>query len=108
MRQIIIYLILVYCGNIFGQEYLISDSLQKQYSFINWEANKIKHSDSSIVFKKLYHKLDAIYNNKKETTIVQYVFLKIREIVPITSQMFSIIFRGSREIFQVFSVSFSG
>lgn len=67
MRQkIIIYLIVVYCGNIFGQEYLISDSLQKQYSFINWEANKIKHSDSSIMFKKLYQKLDAIYNNKKE------------------------------------------
>lgn len=50
----------------FGQDYMISDSLQTQYPFINWDANTIQHSDSATTFKKLYKKLDNIYNNQEE------------------------------------------
>jgi len=58
---------------VFGQDYALSDSLQQQYPFINWEANKIKHADSAIAFKKLYHKLDRIHKNKEEKLHVFHI-----------------------------------
>lgn len=58
---------------VFGQEYTITDSLQKQYGFINWDINKIKHTDSAIAFKKLYQKLDNIYKNKEENLHVFHI-----------------------------------
>ena len=58
---------------IFGQDYAITDSLQQQYDFINWKANKIKHADSAVAFQKLYQKLDNIYNNKEENLHVFHI-----------------------------------
>ena len=66
MKTLLTYTALVYSMVLFGQNYTLSDSLQQQYPFINWEANNIKHADSAIAFKKLYQKLDNIYNNKEE------------------------------------------
>ena len=58
---------------IFGQDYIISDSLQQQYPFINWKANNIKHTDSAVTFKKLYQKLDNIYKNEEEKLHVFHI-----------------------------------
>jgi lysophospholipase L1-like esterase len=58
---------------VFGQDYIISDSLQQQYPFINWGANKIKHTDSAVTFKKLYQKLDNIYTNQEEKLHVFHI-----------------------------------
>jgi lysophospholipase L1-like esterase len=58
---------------VFGQEYTITDSLEKQYGFINWDINKIKHKDSAVAFKKLYQKLDNIYKNKEENLHVFHI-----------------------------------
>ncbi|NQY30264.1 MAG: hypothetical protein HRT69_12430 [Flavobacteriaceae bacterium] len=66
MKTLLTYIAFVYSMVLFGQNYTLSDSLQQQYPFINWEANNIKHADSAIAFKKLYQKLDNIYNNKEE------------------------------------------
>ena len=57
MKTLLTYTALVYSMVLFGQNYTLSDSLQQQYPFINWEANNIKHADSAIAFKKLYQKL---------------------------------------------------
>jgi hypothetical protein len=67
MIKTIIHLFFIFYSVLaFGQDYVITDSLQQQYDFINWEANKIKHADSAISFQKLYQKLDDIYKNKDE------------------------------------------
>jgi lysophospholipase L1-like esterase len=58
---------------IFGQDYIITDSLQQKYTFINWKANTIKHADSAITFQKLYKKLDNIYHNKAEKLHVFHI-----------------------------------
>lgn len=48
-----------------AQTYVL-DTLQDQYTFINWKANKIKMADCSPAFKKLYKKLDTILKGGKE------------------------------------------
>ena len=58
---------------LFGQDYVITDSLKQKYTFINWEANKIKHADSAVAFQKLYQKLDNIYNNANEKLHVFHI-----------------------------------
>ena len=73
MKKCITYLLIISCFAVFGQDYQISDSLQKVYPFINWKANIIKHSDSATTFKKLYRKLDNIYRNKKEKLHVFHI-----------------------------------
>jgi lysophospholipase L1-like esterase len=73
LQKLITIITIISCGNIFGQQYIITDSLQKQYAFINWEANEIKQSESSAAFKKLFKKLDLIYNNKNEKLHVFHI-----------------------------------
>lgn len=58
---------------LFGQDYVITDSLKQKYTFINWEVNKIKHADSAVAFQKLYQKLDNIYNNANEKLHVFHI-----------------------------------
>lgn len=65
-QTLIKFLFISYSVLAFGQDYMITDSLQQHYKFINWKANTIKHSDSAIAFQKLYQKLDNIYKNKNE------------------------------------------
>jgi len=66
MKTLLTYIAYAYSIVLFGQDYTITDSLQQQYPFINWETNNIKYADSAVTFKKLYQKLDNIYNNKEE------------------------------------------
>lgn len=73
MKTLFTSIALIYCIAIFGQNYIITDSLQQQYSFINWEANTIKHADSAVAFKKLYQKFDNIYNNQEEKLHVFHI-----------------------------------
>lgn len=74
MIKTITYLFFIFCSTLaFSQDYVITDSLQQQYDFINWEANKIKHADSAVAFHKLYHKLDNIYKNKDENLHVFHI-----------------------------------
>ena len=74
MIKTIAFIILLFSGNlVFGQEYLITDSLQQHYDFINWNANKIKHADSVVAFQKLYQKLDNIYKNNDENLHVFHI-----------------------------------
>jgi len=73
MKTLLTYIIFAFSIVLFSQNYRLSDSLQQQYSFINWEANNIKHTDSAIAFKKLYQKLDNIYNNKEEKLHVFHI-----------------------------------
>jgi len=72
--KLLINILFIFSGIVvFGQNYIISDSLQQHYPFINWEANNIKHADSAVVFKKLYHKLDKIYKNEEEKLHVFHI-----------------------------------
>lgn len=73
MKTLFTYILFVYSIISFGQNYVITDSLQQQYPFINWEANNIKHTDSAVAFKKLYKKLDNIYKNKEEKLHVFHI-----------------------------------
>jgi len=73
MKTLFTYLAFIYSFVLFSQNYTITDSLQQQYPFINWEANNIKHADSAVAFKKLYQKLDNIYNNKEEKLHVFHI-----------------------------------
>jgi len=73
MKLLINILFIVSSYVMFGQDYIISDSLQQHYPFINWEANNIKHADSSVTFKNLYQKLDNIYNNEEEKLHVFHI-----------------------------------
>jgi lysophospholipase L1-like esterase len=74
MIKTITYLFFIFCSTLaFSQDYVITDSLQQQYDFINWEANKIKHADSAVTFHKLYQKLDNIYKNKDENLHVFHI-----------------------------------
>jgi len=73
MKSLICILFIFSSFFVLGQGYLISDSLQQQYPFINWEANKIKHADSAEAFKKLYQKLDRIYKNEEEELHVFHI-----------------------------------
>ncbi len=52
---------------------MISDSLKEEYPFISWNKNKIKFADSSKTFKKLFHKLDKIYNNQNENLHIFHI-----------------------------------
>jgi len=72
--KLLINILFIFSGIVvFGQNYIISDSLQQYYPFINWEANNIKHADSAVAFKKLYHKLDKIYKNEEEKLHVFHI-----------------------------------
>lgn len=74
MIKFITQVVFIFYGTIvFGQHYSLTDSLQQQYAFINWEANTIKHADTSIAFKKLYQKLDNIYKNRDEKLHVFHI-----------------------------------
>ena len=48
-----------------AQTYVI-DTIQDDYAFINWKANKIKMAESSPTFKKLFRKFDTILNGAQE------------------------------------------
>lgn len=73
MKLLINLLFIFSCFVVFGQDYIISDSLQQHYPFINWEANNIKQADSAVTFKKLYQKLDKIYKNEEEKLHVFHI-----------------------------------
>ncbi len=72
-QKIILYLALFITSVVCAQKFVISDSLIKEYPFISWQKNKIKLADSSNAFKKLFHKLDKIYNNKNEKLHVFHI-----------------------------------
>ncbi|WP_108867903.1 GDSL-type esterase/lipase family protein [Aquimarina aquimarini] len=55
-----------------AQTYTI-DTLKNKYTFINWKANTIKMAENSPAFKKLYQKLDAIANGKKENVHIFHI-----------------------------------
>lgn len=48
-----------------AQTYVL-DTIQDDYTFVNWKANKIKMAETSPAFKKLFHKLDTIVKGGEE------------------------------------------
>ncbi|MFL1895909.1 GDSL-type esterase/lipase family protein [Aquimarina sp. 2-A2] len=71
-RYQIFFFFLLLCLPLTAQHYVI-DSVKQEFSFINWNANKIKLAEYSPAFKKLYQKLNKIANGEEEKVHVFHI-----------------------------------
>ncbi|WP_188111993.1 GDSL-type esterase/lipase family protein [Aquimarina sp. RZ0] len=61
----LLYCLLLLSFSLIAQDYTL-DTVRTKYSFVNWEANKIKFVKKAPSFKKLFHKLDVVAKGGKE------------------------------------------
>lgn len=59
MRSKLFFYAWLLCLPMMAQTYVL-DSMQEQYPFVNWKANRIKMAEDAPTFKKLFRKLDTI------------------------------------------------
>ena len=70
-KLIVLYVILS-STSLVAQTFML-DTIKDDYPFIKWNLNKLEFAENSPTFKKLFHKLDNVYNNKAEDVHVFHI-----------------------------------
>jgi len=58
-HKLLFFCLLLVSSSILSQTYML-DTIQDDYTFVNWKANKLKFAEHAPSFARLFHKLDTI------------------------------------------------
>lgn len=67
-NQLIIIYFILFSPILVAQTFML-DTIKDDYPFIKWNLNKLEFVENSPSFKKLFHKLDTIYNDNNDEDV---------------------------------------
>ena len=71
-HKLLFFYLLLVSSTIMAQTYML-DTIQDDYTFINWKANKLKFVENSPTFARLFHKLDTIAKGGEQDVHVFHI-----------------------------------
>ena len=71
-KLLIVLYVILSSTSLVAQTFML-DTIKDDYPFIKWNLNKLEFAENSPAFKKLFHKLDNVYNNKEEDVHIFHI-----------------------------------